>query len=83
MGKVLQNRDGAVFGLSCSADIYKKLLFESERLSKDWNEYDAFNFLVKAWHLFHDWPKSDPQRALSRNKRNKNKLPREMVLGSN
>lgn len=46
----------------------------------EWHPYDAFNFLVTAWHLFHDWKNSDETHALSRIKRNKVRLPDEMNL---
>ncbi len=78
--KILGN-DGPVLGLYSSKDMFEKLKFESSRLQQDWhNPYDTFNFIVTAWHLFHDWPKSDDPRALSRIKRNINKLPTPMKL---
>lgn len=80
MGRKLLDKDGPTLGLRCSQDLYHKLIFDAERLSKDWNGYDAFNFLVTAWHLFNDWLKSDPKKALSRSKRNKRILCSEMVL---
>ena len=80
MGKKLNSHDGAVFGISNSLDLFEKLKHDSTNLRKDWNDYDAFNFFVTSWHLYHDWTKSDPLKALSRVKRNANKLPKEMRL---
>lgn len=80
MGKKLQDRDGPVFGISNSADLFEKLKRDSLNLCTDWNPYDAFNFLITAWHLHHDWVKSDHPNALSRIKRRKVNLPKEMNL---
>lgn len=78
MRKVIAGNDGPVLGIESSLDMFKKLKFESSRLQQDWHPYDAFNFLVTAWHLFEDWPKSDDSRALCRMKRQRNRLPTEM-----
>ncbi len=80
MGKVLEGREGAVLGISSSDDMHAKLKFESARLKIKWHPYDAFNFLVTAWHLFEDWPKSDATSALCRIKRNRSRLPTQMNL---
>ena len=79
-GKKISGREGAVLGISSSLDMYEKLKYESLRLQKGWHPYDAFNFLVTAWHLFEDWTKSDDSRSLCRLKRNRSRLPSEMNL---
>lgn len=80
MGKVIAGREGPVLGISSSIDLFEKLKYESARLQNGWHPYDAFNFLVTAWHLFHDWTRSDNSQALCRQKRNKDKLPPSMNL---
>ncbi|MDP2248510.1 MAG: hypothetical protein Q8J65_10290 [Nitrosomonadales bacterium] len=81
MGKEITGVDGPVFGISSSKDMFEKLKYESLDLQKNWlNTYTTFNFLVTAWHLFEDWKKSDDPRSLSRIKRQKKKLPSEMIL---
>jgi hypothetical protein len=81
MSKTIKDRDGPVLGIYSSKDMFEKLKYESLRLQKNWqNPYDSFNFLVTAWHLFNDWPKSDDRHNLSRIKRQKNQLPSEMRL---
>jgi len=69
MGKEISGNDGPVLGIYSSMDMFKKLKFESQRLEQGWHPYDAFNFLVTAWHLFEDWTKSDESQALSRTKK--------------
>ena len=78
MGKVIAARDGPVFGIDSSAAMFEKLKHESSRLKQGWHPYDAFNFLVTAWHLFEDWTKSDDTRALCRMKRQRRRLPSSM-----
>ena len=80
MSKVIAGRDGPVFGIDSSLAMFEKLKHESARLQKGWHAYDAFNFLVTAWHLFADWPKSDAPKALSRRKRQRSRLPKAMNL---
>jgi len=80
MGKKISGKDGPVLGMSTSLDMYEKLKYESSRLRKEWHPYDAFNFLVTAWHLFEDWTKSDDPRALRRLKRHRRRLPLPMNL---
>jgi hypothetical protein len=81
MSKLIENLDGPVLGIHSSLDMYEKLKYESARLQKNWeNAYDTFNFLVTAWHLFHDWPDSDAKASLNRIKRHKSQLPKEMVF---
>jgi len=80
MSKQLQKYDGPVFGITNSLELFQKLKHDSLNLRKNWHSYDAFNFLVTSWHLFYDWKNSDPRNALSREKRDKNKLPKEMNL---
>lgn len=58
--------------------MFDKLKHESLRLQQGWHRYDAFNFLVTAWHLFKDWPNSDDPRALCRMKRQGKRLPHQM-----
>ncbi|MBC7757193.1 MAG: hypothetical protein H7Z20_11270 [Bdellovibrio sp.] len=81
MSKLIENLDGPVLGINSSKDMHQKLKYESLRLQENWkNPYDAFNFLVTAWHLFHDWPKSDKKMDLSRIKRQGKQLPAEMLF---
>lgn len=78
MGKIIASRTGPVLGIESSADMFDKLKYESSRLKQGWHPYDAFNFLVTAWHLFEDWTKSDDSRSLCRMKRQRRRLPSEM-----
>ena len=78
MSKAIAGNDGPVLGIESSLDMFEKLKFESLRLQQGWHPYDAFNFLVTAYHLFEDWSKSDDSRALCRMKRQRNRLPTEM-----
>ncbi len=78
MGKKITAREGPVLGIDSSAGMFEKLKHESSRLRQGWHPYDAFNFLVTAWHLFEDWPKSDDARALCRMKRQRQRLPLPM-----
>lgn len=80
MGKVIAGRDGPVLGISSSVAMFEKLKYESSRLQVGWHPYDAFNFLLTAWHLFEDWTKSDDPRALCRMKRQRRRLPPPMNL---
>lgn len=78
MGKKISARDGPVLGIDSSTAMFEKLKYESSRLQQGWHPYDAFNFLVTAWHLFEDWPKSDDPRALCRMKRQRHRLHQHM-----
>ena len=78
MGKKIAARDGPVLGIDSSAAMFEKLKHESSRLQQGWHPYDAFNFLVTAWHLFEDWTKSDDPRSLCRMKRQRQRLPPPM-----
>ena len=82
MDKKLQGREGPVLGIRSSVELFEKLKFEGVRLGTEWHPYDAFNFVLTAWHLYHDWLPADrvnrPRHA--RAKLNKGKLPDEMVL---
>ncbi len=80
MGRVIAGRDGPIFGISSSRDLFEKLKYESTRLENGWHPYDTFNFMITAWHLFHDWKKSDKPEDVSRQKRDRNKLPATMKL---
>ena len=80
MGKTITARDGPILGIYSSKDMFDKLTHESVRLQNGWHPYDAFNFLITAWHLFEDWTKSDDSRALCRVKRHRSQLPTEMNL---
>lgn len=80
MGKQIVGREGPVLGIDSSAAMFDKLKHESLRLEQGWHPYDAFNFLVTAWHLFEDWKKSDDPRELCRMKRHKARLPEPMIL---
>jgi hypothetical protein len=76
----LSGKEGAVLGLPNSEALYEKLRFESIRLSQGWGSYDTFNFAVTAWHLFEDWPNGDPKGTLSRLKRHRHRLSKEMLM---
>ena len=78
MTKKIVARDGPILGIDSSAAMFEKLKHESSRLQQGWHPYDAFNFLVTAWHLFEDWTKSDDPRALCRMKRHRSRLPDPM-----
>lgn len=78
MTKKIEGREGPIIGIYSSLDLFEKLKHESDRLKKEWHPYDAFNFLVTAWHLFNDWPKSDPKDSPCRIKRQRARLPSEM-----
>lgn len=82
MDKDLQGREGPVLGIGASAELYEKLKFEGARLRTEWHPYDAFNFVLTAWHLYQDWLPADrlnrPSHASAKLK--KRKLPEEMVL---
>jgi hypothetical protein len=81
MTKVIQNLDGPSIGINSSFDMYAKLCHESLRLQADWrNSFDTFNFLVTAWHLYHDWAKCEPKGSSTRLKRHRTQLPQEMVF---
>ena len=80
MGIEISGSDGPVLGIYSSLDMFEKLKFESQRLKQDWHPYNIFNFLVTAWHLFQDWPKSDKHNDLNRLKRDRKNLPQEMNL---
>jgi hypothetical protein len=81
MGKIITGNQGPTLGISSSKDMFEKLKYESEHLKEDWkNSYVIFNFLVTAWHLFHDWPKSEEPLNPSRIKRQKTQLPSGMLL---
>lgn len=80
MGEILPNNTGLCFGIHNSQDLFRKLQHDAKRLREEWSTYDAFNFVVTAWHLYHDWVKSDPPKAMSRSKRKKKHLPPSMIL---
>lgn len=80
MTRVIAGREGPVFGIDSSLAMFEKLKHESSRLQKGWHPYDTFNFLVTAWHLFADWPKSDAPEALCRMKRQRRRVSEAMNL---
>jgi hypothetical protein len=41
--------------LNTPEDLFKKLKWEEARLEESWGVYESFNFVVTAWHLYHDW----------------------------
>ena len=50
---------------SCEA-LFGKLKWDHEQLTKDWGPYCTFNFVITAYHLYHDWIKragSEEQKA--------------------
>ena len=71
---MLAGNDGPTLGITSSLDMFNKLKYESRLLDNDLqNTYNAFNFIVTAWHLFNDWPKCEDKLNISRIKRQKNK----------
>lgn|SRR5690554_1104106 len=80
MSEKIADNEGHVFGMSSSYDLYEKLKYESERLKDGWHHYDAFNFLVTAWHLYEDWLKNEDKKLLCKQKRNPNKLSPQMRM---
>lgn len=82
MDKELAGREGPVLGIGSSVDLHEKLKFEGARLEGSWHSYDAFNFVLTAWHLYQDWLPGDrrgrPKQA--RKKLDKKGLPVEMIL---
>ena len=75
-------REGPVLGIGSSKELYEKLKAEGVRLEGQWQAYDAFNFVVTAWHLYQDWIPGDRTNrpASAAKKMDQKKLPREMVL---
>src|SRR6266536_6294597 len=56
-----------LFGLSNSADLFKKLECEFDQLiAEPTNAYLAYNFFVTAWHLL-EWKYPDPRDNHIRN----------------
>ena len=81
MGKLLAGNDGPTLGITSSLDMFNKLKYESRLLDNDLqNTYNAFNFIVTAWHLFNDWPKCEDKLNISRIKRQKKQIPLEILL---
>lgn len=82
MTKSITGNQGPTIGLSTSLDLYQKLQFESERLiTNHWHSYDAFNFIITAWHLYDDWLQKGNSKTLSVQKRRKEKCtPKSMHL---
>lgn len=61
---------------SCEA-LFDKLKWDYGQLTKDWNPYSTFNFVLTAYHLYQDWimrAGTDDQRA------RKNALPAHGLL---
>jgi hypothetical protein len=56
------------FGLTDCGHLYDKLAHDSARLEDGWQPYDAFNFVVTAWHLHKDWV-AETGSALAKSKR--------------
>lgn len=52
--------------------LFEKLKWEYQRLQGEWNEYNSFNFIVTAYHLYCDWIDKAGSQA---QKRRKNGLP--------
>lgn len=69
------------YGINTCYDLYKKLMFEGSTLENNWNEYNSFNFIVTAWHLYDDWLKSDRENRpnLSTKKKEHHKTPQNMM----
>ena len=44
-------------------DMFAKLQWEHDRLQGDWSEYNSFNFVVTAYHLYRDWIPSAGTRS--------------------
>lgn len=70
----------AKFGLKTPQDLFEKLKYDAELLlrrrkeaaeEQRLEEFEAFNFFVTAWHLYHDWLKkgmspNKPKHALEK-----------------
>ena len=41
--------------LHTTNDMFAKLQWEHDRLQNEWSEYNSFNFVVTAYHLYEDW----------------------------
>lgn len=82
MKKQLLDREGPVLRIASSKELYDKLKAEGDRLEGQWHAYDAFNFVVTAWHLYQDWLPGDRRSrpSLAAKKMDQRKLPKEMVL---
>ncbi|MEA2095845.1 MAG: hypothetical protein U9P73_03990 [Candidatus Cloacimonadota bacterium] len=67
------------YGISNCFDMYEKLKFEGKRLDSDWHEYNCFNFIVTAWHLYDDWLDNDRRCRPQLSIKKKNKIPATMT----
>lgn len=45
--------------LETPRDLFAKLRWEEDRLTKTWGVYESYNFVVTAWHLYSDWLKTE------------------------
>ena len=57
--------------------MFKKLLFEAERLNGKWHPYDCFNFFTTAYYLYEEWIKKDPHSPKFASKK-KSRAPKQM-----
>jgi hypothetical protein len=52
------------FGMRNSRDLYEKLKVDAERLKKaPCNNYECFNFIITAFHLYKYWLKNDESKS--------------------
>jgi hypothetical protein len=70
-----------LYGLTTCLDLHNILIYEGNTLENNWNEYNSFNFIVTAWHLYDDWLKSDWENRpkLSTKKKGQHKTPPNMM----
>lgn len=82
MDKKLSGRDGPVLQITTCMDLLEKLRADGRRLEGTWHPYDAFNFVVTAWHLQNDWlsQRAAPKPMLAAEKHLSKRLPKEMML---
>ncbi len=82
MDKLLAGREGPVIGITSCHDLHQKLRIEGERLEGKWHAYDAFNFVLTAWHLYQDWLPGDKlgRPVYAPQKGDKHRLPQQMKL---
>jgi hypothetical protein len=82
MDKKLSGLDGPVLQIATCMDLLEKLREDGRRLEGTWHPYDAFNFVVTAWHLQNDWlsQRGAPKPMLAAEKHLPKRLPPEMRL---
>ena len=58
-GYAIEGVEYLKIGIDTVNDLRHKLSFEKQRVLEKHHPYDFFNFVVTAWHLYHDWMKHD------------------------